>query len=640
MPNHILRRGAVYFYRRRLPAALDGKASGSYFVKTLKTRCRRTALRLARQIDVRIDEMSDLKTDHPTDVSSSPTLASPIRIPQIPGSNDCHSGHMEGVSSEKPAHDWVTDWLSGWCFYAPKYDKKIIDRFLIKLKVVFECIDVPLPEDCDRQSVELIQRERADLENRILAASEHARKTHSFRYTDTIESCLEDALFDLQLQVESAGAAWERLLLKAIHFAAEHVLERRDEARRLAAAGRQPTPTERSEAVEPAQLMSVVFKDCIDSLNGGKWRECKTDRDARLAAERLIEIIGDKPIDQFTIRDASKFKKMLRRLPAHTKHKPYCTLNIVESISLREKLDSAGVSEKELKALGIPSDKIEALSKPISERTLQKNISFAHQLFEWAKANGELCYGNPFDGLRVPDKAVKEDNVKRNAGRKGFTTIEKDKIFSTTAFTSYRHENYRHRPGSQQAYDSKFWWPLLVNGTGGRSEEIAAARLSDIFQKDGIWVIDITPHETRLLKNEDSQRLIPIHKNLIAIGFLDYVADIKAAGSVMLFPELKPNKSGSYSDTIGEWFGRYLSHIGIKIPGKRMHAFRRSMITEVINAGFSRTQAELLAGHKLSGSSTEDYFDGLNLATAKKAIDAIYMPINCILPYQSKSSRS
>lgn len=48
------------------------------------------------------------------------------------------------------------------------------------------------------------------------------------------------------------------------------------------------------------------------------------------------------------------------------------------------------------------------------------------------------------------------------------------------------------------------------------------------------------------LKNINSQRQMPIHPELIKLGFLKYVEALKANGQERLFPELKHNEIKGY----------------------------------------------------------------------------------------------
>lgn len=75
---------------------------------------------------------------------------------------------------------------------------------------------------------------------------------------------------------------------------------------------------------------------------------------------------------------------------------------------------------------------------------------------------------------------------------------------------------------------------------GNRLEEFAHLQRGDIGQEDGVWFLHITDDAERRLENAQSRRKVPLHSELIGIGFLDYVAGITTAPEDPLFPELKP----------------------------------------------------------------------------------------------------
>ncbi|MEJ8629477.1 hypothetical protein P0F65_05875 [Sphingomonas sp. I4] len=84
---------------------------------------------------------------------------------------------------------------------------------------------------------------------------------------------------------------------------------------------------------------------------------------------------------------------------------------------------------------------------------------------------------------------------------------------------------------------------------GGRSSELAGLPLSDVHEDEPIPYLQIDYTEDRGLKNTQSVRKLPIHPELIRLGFLDYIREIRAAGCTMLFPEMASPKSTSFAST-------------------------------------------------------------------------------------------
>ena len=84
---------------------------------------------------------------------------------------------------------------------------------------------------------------------------------------------------------------------------------------------------------------------------------------------------------------------------------------------------------------------------------------------------------------------------------------------------------------------------------GGRSSELTGLALAEVHERDPIphFLIDYT--EDRPLKNIQSIRRLPIHPELIRLGFIDYVTTLRDAGCTMLFPEMKSPGSDSFAST-------------------------------------------------------------------------------------------
>ena len=63
----------------------------------------------------------------------------------------------------------------------------------------------------------------------------------------------------------------------------------------------------------------------------------------------------------------------------------------------------------------------------------------------------------------------------------------------------------------------------------------------------------LTMKEKKHVKTKAGIRLVPLHNELIKIGFLNYVKEMRK--EKRLFPELRVNARGHYSDDISKWFG-------------------------------------------------------------------------------------
>lgn len=167
----------------------------------------------------------------------------------------------------------------------------------------------------------------------------------------------------------------------------------------------------------------------------------------------------------------------------------------------------------------------------------------------------------------------------------------------------------------------QFWLPHVGLYTGARVNEICQINPQiDIRQEldTGIWYFNITEDSEghaevdKSVKTAGSKRKVPVHSKLIEIGFLDYVAQLRKDGAVLLFPGFEP-KVRRASPEAAEWFRDFMRQINLRdeTPGARlvgMHAFRSTllhwaMLLDVVNV-------EAITGHATNVTNLQAVQDG------------------------------
>jgi integrase len=181
----------------------------------------------------------------------------------------------------------------------------------------------------------------------------------------------------------------------------------------------------------------------------------------------------------------------------------------------------------------------------------------------------------------------------------------------------------RNHPGSMIIKDARFWLPLLALFTGMRLEEIAQLRCRDIRQVDGVRVIDVNASDGKRLKNQNSQRLIPIHSELLEVGLLDRIEETIVSGHEHLWPELRKNKHGSYSASYSNWFGRYKNLIGLTDPKKTFHSFRHTFIDRLKQLDVPDGKIQELVGHANHSITTGRYGKPYRPVALKEVVEAL-----------------
>lgn len=235
----------------------------------------------------------------------------------------------------------------------------------------------------------------------------------------------------------------------------------------------------------------------------------------------------------------------------------------------------------------------------LSAVTINKKLVHIKSFFEWLHAN-DYIPTNPAKDVRL-HKSTKSS---RRSKRHPFTTNDLTAIFSAKPFQEPWSTKNAKRTSAATA-DHAFWLPLLALYTGARLAEIAQLHCSDVVEREGILLIHITEKlngrsadaETRKsLKNAASERYVPVHPELLALGFGKFVDQMKATKSIRLFPACKRGADGQFSP-FTKSFAYSISRLGVKTDKmKTFHSFRHGFEDAMREAGIGEAVACRLTG--------------------------------------------
>lgn len=326
------------------------------------------------------------------------------------------------------------------------------------------------------------------------------------------------------------------------------------------------------------------------------------EKQKRAAVRDFVEMFGkSRPvaqIDRVAMRD---FKNLLRDFPAHARRrKEFVGLSFPEIV------------EKN-RVLGLPT---------IKDKTVNSTLAHLGAFGTWLQANAYLEDGDLTSGLLL---AVD----KREGARESYTDSEIVQIFGLPLFRGTRSAASLSHPGRFQIRDSRFWLPLLCLFTGARLGEMVQLEVGDVLGDGGIPTLQLrTEGETRkVLKTKFSQRPVPIHSQLINLGFLDHVGAARAARATRVFPELLLSaKGGRDSHAAGKTFRRYLERNGM--TGSGFHRLRHTVIDALRRAGYLDEQITAIVGHQSSGTTTTRYgsLASVTIEQRRDMIESIQYP--------------
>ncbi|MCE1243130.1 MAG: hypothetical protein LWW89_07875 [Oryzomicrobium sp.] len=118
--------------------------------------------------------------------------------------------------------------------------------------------------------------------------------------------------------------------------------------------------------------------------------------------------------------------------------------------------------------------------------------------------------------------------------------------------------------------------------------------------EQGAYYLSISddPGSGKRLKSNSSRRRVPLHSELLRLGFLDYVRQQRDAGQLRLFPLLSSAGGRQLTSSWSQWFSRYLRDtVGIKDRRKVFHSFRHGFKEACRLSNISKEIHDQLTGH-------------------------------------------
>ncbi|MCL6264382.1 DUF6538 domain-containing protein [Craterilacuibacter sp. RT1T] len=240
------------------------------------------------------------------------------------------------------------------------------------------------------------------------------------------------------------------------------------------------------------------------------------------------------------------------------------------------------------------------VAKDYSPATVEKHLTAIRSLLGWALDN-DIITRNPATGVRI----AKATNSAPS--RQPYSLEDLNAIFSTAIF----REGERPKAGRGEA---AFWLPLLGLFTGARLEELGQLLCADVRERDQVHFIAISDaEEGQSVKTNSSRRFIPLHPELLRLGFLDYVADQREQGHQRLFHLLDAGKHGAYTVMWSKWYGRFARKPPLNMPSTKVfHSFRHTFKDAARNSGIPKDVHDAFTGHS-SGDVGSTYGNGHSL---------------------------
>lgn len=334
---------------------------------------------------------------------------------------------------------------------------------------------------------------------------------------------------------------------------------------------------ERNLLAEAAQMPSITLAQAQDKYAASLGDHSEhTRNDYMFAVEWFVRHVG--PRTPIAIVNKEHVKGWKDAVKAHY-------------LEVARKKQASRTKAGKLKpdpVAGLPNPEVKAAS-------VDKVITRAHAFMTWAQKERHFPRGEdlPTEGMTM----LTHSQRKRLPGYQLFHYDELQRIFAKDSYLALRTPH-------------EFWMPLLGLFTGARIGELAQLNLGDIRQdKDSNWTISIDDKEFKKVKTGASRREIPLHPKLIELGFLEYLADVRAAvpESDRIFPYLRYDKKNGFADVPSEAFGRYLDTLKIHGDDKVFHSFRSTANQRLKENDVQPSVRSQLVGHEREGTNEMAY---------------------------------
>ena len=298
----------------------------------------------------------------------------------------------------------------------------------------------------------------------------------------------------------------------------------------------------------------------------------------RVLTNEFIEIIGNIPVSLLSKEDIRNYIKTLIKLPINRRKNPrYRDLSINEVMKLK------GVT-------------------PQSRINVNKCLTRLTTFMRFGVSQGYIKE-NYIDGMKIPI-SKKEERKKREP----FSPEDLVKILNPKTYLNWTID-YKKISSNQYTtfkttknvkLGTPYYWSFLVGiFTGMRTNETSQLRVDDIVKEGNVWMIIIDETQGKRVKTTSSIRKVPIHPQLISLGFIKYVEILKSNGVDRVFPELTKERDG-YSSKISRHYNeKFLQSVGVwKKNVKVLYSTRHTFINRCYNKGVDRDIIKQIVGHE------------------------------------------
>lgn len=251
----------------------------------------------------------------------------------------------------------------------------------------------------------------------------------------------------------------------------------------------------------------------------------------------------------------------------------------------------------------------EALKTLAPKTVADVYLASVRTVLSWAVANDKL-------EENVAEKVRQLVPKKKRVREQGFTLSEATRILRAARdYMPARTDNPRTTEAPETSA-AKRWAPLLCAFSGARITEITQLRKQDIRREGDIPILRITPDAGTV--KTGAYRDVPIHPQLVELGFLDFVNS--AGEGPLFFSATKVKDAVTAARTVSGRVSNWLQAIGVVPEGvSPTHGWRHRFKTLGWELGISDRVLDAIQGH--ASRTAGDNYGDVTIKTRKAAID-------------------
>lgn len=255
------------------------------------------------------------------------------------------------------------------------------------------------------------------------------------------------------------------------------------------------------------KLLKEAAEDCISAVSYEDGWSPDTIKQVRTAIAMFDYACGgDVCIEAITTDHVVKFRELCRSLPNRWgRTSAERELGFSASLERAKEMDPSEVG--------------------ISQKTMNKHLTWIAKVIDFSATPK----GGGHNTAETLDFRWARKTLTKKGGRKGkrkrdlranWTIEEVHRILSAPIWFGSASLDDRLSVGEEIFHDAWYFLPIMLPLYGGRSSELAGLRLDNVHENAPIPYIQIEYNEDRDLKNVQSVRKLPIHPELIRLGFI------------------------------------------------------------------------------------------------------------------------